>query len=165
MKRVVGWVLAVCTVLALTAFSWLQWGRSMLGDDYDYAAAFEAQAPGSTAAVVKIGEIVGKTPDELRATLGAPLSCEASLYSTRCSYSPGATEVVFIDGRADWITVKALGETKLDPAALPRIGLPQSKPKISEPTRLVWTDIEGLREVQAVGDGDQLEFIRVKALH
>jgi hypothetical protein len=164
MKPAVSWGVGMLLVAALVAFAWWRWGGA-ISDQYDYAAAFEAQAPGSTAAVVKIGDIVGRTPDELKAVLGAPLGCETSLYSSRCQYSTGATEVVFIDGKADWITVKALGDTRLEPAALPRIGLPQRKPAITEPTRLVWTDIEGLREVQAVGDGERLEFIRVKALH
>jgi hypothetical protein len=148
-------------------YAWRHWGSQLgpLGDAYDYAAAFEAQAPGSTAAVLRIGEIVGKTPDELKAVLGAPLNCETSLYSSRCEYSTGATEVVFIEGKADWITVKALGETKLDPAALPRIGLPQKKPNVTEASRLIWTNIEGLREVQAIGDGERIEFILVKAVH
>ena len=164
MKRTASFAGIAVVVVALAAAAWWRWGVPM-GDRYDYAAAFEAQAPGSTAAVVRIADIVGKTPDELKATLGAPLGCETSLYSSRCHYSTGATEVVFIDGKADWITVKALGETKLDPAALPRIGLPQRKPQTREPTQLLWTDIEGLREVRAVGDGERVEFIRVKAVH
>lgn len=164
MKRVVGSGIAVLLLAGLGAFAWWRWGGPM-GDRYDYAAAFEAQAPGSTAEVVRIGEIAGRTPDQLKAVLGAPLGCEDSLYSIRCNYSPGATEVVFIDGKADWITVKALGETKLDPAALPRIGLAQTPPAITEPTRLLWSNLAGLREVQAVGDGERVEFIRVKAVH
>ena len=78
-------------------------------DDYDYAAAFEASAPGRTAQILKITDVVGKTADELRVVLGPPENCETSLYSSRCAYAPGQTEVVVIDGKADWITVSALG--------------------------------------------------------
>ena len=37
---------------------------------------------------------------EVAAVLGPPWNCESSRYSRRCSYAPGSTEVVYIDGRA-----------------------------------------------------------------
>ncbi len=132
-------------------------------DDYDYAAAFEASAPGSTAPILKITDVVGKTADELRAVLGPPENCETSLYSSRCTYAPGQTEVVFIDGKADWITINALGETVFDAAALARIGLSETKPTERSETELLWTSLPGLRELRVVGDGARIDFIRIKA--
>jgi hypothetical protein len=131
-------------------------------EDYDYAAAFESLDAASSAPVVKIPEIAGKSAEQLRALLGPPEYCESSLYSSRCSYAPGRTEVVFIDGKADWITVNELGETPLGPQALRRLGLPPSAPQLSAAGQLAWTGLAGLKQLSLIGEGDRLEYARVK---
>lgn len=132
------------------------------GDDFDYAAAFESLDPGSTAPLFRIVEVAGKTEAEVAAALGPPWNCESTLYSRRCSYAPGSTEVVYIDGRADWLTVNALGEAPLDDAILMRIGLKAAKPSSANDEERVWTDLAGLRELRAVGSAQRVEFLRIK---
>ncbi len=162
-RKLVGAAIAILVLLAAAFFALRRHGGAS-SDGYDYAAAFESLDASSTAPVVKIPEIAGKSPDELRAALGPPESCETSLYSSRCTYAPGRTEVVFIAGKADWITVNDLGETKLDPAALGRLGLPASTPLVRSEAQLGWKDVAGLKEVSLVGSGDRVEFARVKVL-
>jgi hypothetical protein len=131
-------------------------------DDYDYAAAFESLDPGSDAPLFRIADIAGRSEAEVAARLGPPWDCEASRYSRRCRYAPGATEIVYIDGRADWLTVRALGEAALDDEVLKRIGLlPKPAGTVVEDER-VWSDLAGLREVRAVGHGGRAEFLRIK---
>gem|GEM_PF-4409984 len=149
-------------VAGVAGAAWWQWSRAP-ADDYDYAAAFESQTPGSTLPLLKIRDVVGKTADELTAVLGPSQNCSTTLYSSRCSYATGRTEVVFIDGKADWITVKDLRETTFAPAALHRIGLDESKTSDKTDSELIWTGLNGLKEVRIVGDGEHVEFIRVKA--
>ena len=160
-RKLIGAVIAIVTVLA-AAFFGLRRHQASPSDGYDYAAAFESLDAGSAAPVVKIPEIAGRSMEELRALLGPPERCEASRYSSRCTYAPGRTEVVFIAGKADWITVNELGETPFKPAALGRLGLPASTPLLSSEAQLGWKDVAGLKEVSLVGSGERVEFARVK---
>lgn len=155
---------AVIVLAILAALGWWRWGRPVVKpDDYDYAAAFERAAADSRAAVIDIPALAGKTRAQLQALLGAAEHCETSLYSSRCRYAPGNTEIVFIDGKADWITVNDLGETPFAAAALGRIGLGETPPDRRENSELIWNNLDGLREVRVVGDGEHVEFIRIKA--
>lgn len=132
------------------------------GDDYDYAAAFESLDPGSTAPLFRIADVAGKAEADVAAVLGPPWNCESSLHSRRCSYAPGSTEVVYIDGKADWLTVTALGESPLDDALLMRIGLKAAKPGSASDEERVWSDLAGLREVRAYGTPERAQFLRIK---
>ena len=160
------WGLAV--LLVVLAAGWWFSGRTpgsnapADGDDYDYAAAFESLDPGSSAPLFRIADIAGKAEAEVAAVLGPPWNCESTLHSRRCSYAPGSTEIVYIDGKADWLTVTALGESPLDDALLMRIGLKAAKPGSASDEERVWTGLSGLREVRAYGSPERAQFLRVK---
>ncbi len=132
------------------------------GDDYDYAAAFESLDPGSTAPLFRIADVAGKAEADVAAVLGPPTGCESSLHSRRCRYAPGATEIVYIDGKADWLTVIALGEAPLDDALLQRIGLKAAKAASASDEERVWSALSGLREVRAYGTPERAQFLRIK---
>jgi len=132
------------------------------GDGYDYAAAFESLDPASEAPLFRIAEVAGRDEAAVAAVLGPAEDCESSLYSRRCRYAPGGTEIVYIDGRADWFTVWVPGEAPLDDAVLRRIGLvPKPAASASDGER-IWTDLGGLREVRAEGSPERVEFLRIK---
>ena len=161
-------ILGVATLVIAVAAGWWFLGRTpggespADGDDYDYAAAFESLDPGSNAPLFRIAEVAGKAEAEVAAVLGPPWNCESSRYSRRCSYAPGSTEVVYIDGRADWLTVTALGESPLDDALLMRVGLKPAKPGTANDEERVWTDLPNLREVRAFGTPERAQFLRIK---
>lgn len=137
-------------------------GKRADGDDYDYAAAFESLDPESRAPLFRIADIAGRSEAEVAATLGPPWDCESSLYSRRCHYAPGATEIVYIDGRADWLTVRALGDAALADDLLERIGL-EPKPAGEGSDRVrVWRTLGGLREVSAHGHAGRADYLRIK---
>ncbi|WP_293000096.1 hypothetical protein [Nevskia sp.] len=160
-------MLVAVLVVALAATVWAtraRWSDAAAGPDgdFDYASAFESLDPKSTAPLFRMADVAGKTEDELRAALGPPESCETTLYSRRCRYSPGNTEVVFIDGKADWLTVNELGETPFDDALLGRIGLPSSRARNTDSGDKRWTGVSGLREVTAHGSDGRVAYIRIK---
>lgn len=153
-------VLAALIIVAAAATIWVK--RDGQGDEYDYAAAFESLDPASGAPLFRIGEIAGRSEAELATVLGPPYECSSSLYSRRCQYGPGSTEVVFIDGKADWMTVRSLGEAAFDASALTRIGLAAKQPDETSAEQLVWTGVGGLREVRAISEGGSLQLLRIK---
>ena len=157
-------LLLVAALLSLSALVyWLVWGRAVEHtDDYDYAAAFESLDPGSTAPLFRIADVAGKAEADVAAVLGPSMGCESSLHSRRCRYAPGATEIVYIDGKADWLTVTALGEAPLDDALLQRIGLKAAKAASANDEERVWSGLSGLREVRAYGTPERAQFLRIK---
>lgn len=155
--------LAVLIVLATAATVWVTWDRRGAGDgDYDYAAAFESLDPASGAPLFRIAEVAGRSEAELAVVLGPPYACKSSLYSRRCQYGPGSTEVVFIDGKADWLTLRSPGEVAFDASALARIGLAAKPPDQATTEELVWSGIGGLREVRVISDAGQVQLLRIK---
>lgn len=52
-----------------------------------------------------IPKIAGKTEAEVETLLGGPVFCAKSESALNCSFQENEIEIVFIDGKADWITV------------------------------------------------------------
>lgn len=65
----------------------------------------EQPAAPSVAALFDIPKIAGKTEAEVEALLGEPVFCAKSESALNCSFQENEIEIVFIDGKADWITV------------------------------------------------------------
>jgi len=164
--RKYGWVgvLVVGIVVVTAAVLW--WQRSAPRDDYDYARAFEQPADdGATAVQVDVIPFAGALRAKAEEVLGAPQRCEAALASERCRYAHGV-EVVYIEGRADWITVQ-LGYERypLEPSTLAAVGLPVAEPSITTQHELIWSGHAGFKSVQLVGDENGATYVRIKALH
>lgn len=153
----------VAIVLLVLAIRWL---RTPAADDFDYAAAFERPSADAVAgAALDLRALAGRTPAEVEAMIGAASDCEDALHSRRCDYAQSPVQIVFIDGRADWFTVRTAGEElPLAPETLARFGLPVSEPQEVTPRENVWRDFAGFREVRMVGDEYGVSYVRIKAL-
>jgi len=101
-----------------------------------------AAAPAAAAVAVDLPAIVGQPKAAVAKVLGKPAKCEPSKYGERCAYR-GGTEVVFIGGAADWITILPQS-VPYGPAALESIGLASVAPDFTGPQVLRWD--AGLRE-------------------
>lgn len=54
--------------------------------------------------------LAGKSEKEVAEVLGKPGTCSKIKNGPKCEHKDGQLEVVFIKGRADWITVNGLGK-------------------------------------------------------
>ena len=97
--------------------------------------------------ILDITMIAGKLESDVAAYLGSPISCRDTRYGKSCQYTKGETEVVFIQGAADWITVEGIDEIPFNSAALEAIGLDETSPSFSNAFTLRWNSIQGIREV------------------
>jgi hypothetical protein len=52
-----------------------------------------------------IPKLAGKTQSEVEALLGEPVFCAKSESTLNCSFQENEIEIIFINGKADWITV------------------------------------------------------------
>ena len=63
------------------------------------------QTEPSVEALFDIPKIAGKTENEVEALLGEPVFCAKPEATLNCAFKENEIEIVFIDGKADWITV------------------------------------------------------------
>jgi hypothetical protein len=154
---------AVLVLVALAAGGWWLWSQRDSG--YDYAAKFENLPAADASADWRLADFAGKPRDEAEQALGRPFGCEPALHSTRCRYAAGV-EVVYIEERADWITIRfPYGRHALNATALQRLGLPAQAPSAEDEHSLLWTGLPGLHDVHIVGDRNGVLYARIRVRH
>ncbi len=157
----------IAALLMATAIGALVWIWSTRDAGFDYEAAFEQipEAEGPITPLANLSSFAGKPRAEAEQALGASQACQVALHSTRCNYA-NRVEVVYIDGRADWITVSfPYGRYALEPQSLGLLGLPVSEPQAGDENQMSWTTIKGVRSLQMVGDDNGALFARIKVIH
>jgi hypothetical protein len=118
---------------------------------------------------VSIPDIAGKTPKEVAKILGAPTAKEVVNPSrTRCPcdkliYNNGQIEIVFIKGRADWITVNNMNDAAYNKNSLTLLGIAVRDPDTSNPSVMRWSKLNGLQEVSFFPSGQKIFYVYIKA--
>ena len=113
-------------------------------------------------AIVDIPLIAGKTQEKVAAVLGQPAACENVKQGKKCSYQPGKTDIVFIAGKADWITVNALDDVPYSKNALPFLGLEASTPSFANKFVMRWSGVSNLIDVSIFPSEGQVSYAYIK---
>lgn len=113
-------------------------------------------------AIIDVTKIAGKTEAEVSSYLGQPISCGKSKYGKKCQYEKGETEIVFIKGKADWITVEGIDHIPFSKSALIAIGLKEASPSFSNNFTLRWNSIQGLMEVSIFKGASKSDYAYIK---
>lgn len=92
----------------------------------------------SAAPILDIQTIAGKAAADVTKVLGKPSQEEKTKYGPKLSYKDGKIEAVFIDGKADWITVRDMGSVPYDTKAIETIGLKQEAPNFQNAFVIAW---------------------------
>jgi len=114
------------------------------------------------APIVDINKIAGKTKNKVSKYLGKPTSCKKNKYGKKCNYKKGETEIVFINGKADWITIEGIDSIPFSPSALKALGLKTTKPSFKNNFSLKWSSINGLREVTIFKGSSKSDYVYIK---
>jgi hypothetical protein len=112
--------------------------------------------------IVDITKIAGKSEKSVAAYLGKPISCSTIKYGKKCLYKMRETEVVFIESKADWITVQGLDLIPFSKAALSALGLKEATPSFSNKFTLRWESIQGLMEVAIFNGTSSSDYAYIK---
>lgn len=141
------------------------------------APASPADPPKVEGPWIELTSIIGRDQGAVDGALGAPSACESVSpskvgKSSKCSYRDGNVEVVFIKGKADWITVYGTDsrapasalDVSFDAASLAQLGLSGS-PTATSPIGVFWKgSVQGTREVTMFGQkGGKVSYFYVKA--
>lgn len=108
--------------------------------------------------------IAGQAEIGVRSLLGNPSGCEDVNKGRKCRYAAAGTDITYIDGMADWVSVDTLGDAPFSAAALARVGLPTNEEPIeSTPQFIRWQNLGGFREVTLhAGPGGRAARIDMK---
>ena len=128
--------------------------------------AFSAQEAHAQA-IIDVMELAGKTEKQVSAYLGEPLSCSKTKCGSRCQYERRETEIVFHDGKADWITIEGIDRVPFSEAALGSLGLKGASPSFVNPEIVMrWNSIPGLLEVNIFrGGGSFADYAYIQVEH
>lgn len=108
--------------------------------------------------------LAGQAEIGVRSLLGNPSGCEDVPKGRTCRYAQAGTEITYIDGMADWISVDDLGDAPFSAAALARVGLPTTDDPIESTAQFIrWQNLAGYREVTLhAGPGGRAARIEMK---
>lgn len=88
--------------------------------------------------VIDLPQILGKSEAEVAGLLGKPNSCSEIKYGRKCIYGNSSTEIVFINGKADWIAVNNIEGAPLSKDSLALLGLTPTTPDFSNQYTMEW---------------------------
>ncbi|KQB37113.1 hypothetical protein [Flavobacterium aquidurense] len=111
---------------------------------------------------IDLKSIAGKNIIEVESILGKPDKIEPFLESsTPCKnkpcqkgyYQKDKFEIIFINEKADWITINNLSEYDFDEENIEIFGLKKTEPEFKNPQDLIrWKNIEGINEISIFND-------------
>lgn len=123
--------------------------------------------------VIDLKSIAGKSKIEVDKILGNPENVEAfSESSTPCKnipcekafYQKNKFEIIFINGKADWITVNDLSKYDFNEDNIEIFGFSKTEPDFTNPQDLIrWKNIENISEVNIFNDGsNKISYAYIK---
>ena len=123
--------------------------------------------------IIDVKTIIGKTESEIEKILGKSENSEqVSPSNTPCKdipcekkfYQKNKFEIVFIDGKSDWITINNISNFDFNSENITLLGLSSTVPSFENTISINWNDIEKINELIFVSNGEnKIEYIYIKA--
>ena len=117
----------------------------------------------SSANIINVMNIVGKNEIQVADMLGTPTGCSKSKHGRKCSYAKAETEIMFIRGKADWITIEGIDNVPFNNNALKYIGITPKAPTFSNNFMIRWTHLQTLKEVTLFKGQKNSGYVYIKA--
>jgi hypothetical protein len=115
----------------------------------------------SASPIIEIKTVAGKTAEEVEIVLGAPSQTEETKQGIKNFYLDDAVEIVFIDGKADWITITPTKITPFTKESLVELGLEVRLPTFSNEHVLRWEPYGAYHSVSMAPGPDGVDFFYV----
>ncbi|MFV8359715.1 hypothetical protein [Flavobacterium sp. LS1P3] len=122
--------------------------------------------------IIDVKTIIGKTESEIEKILGkAENSEKISPSNTPCKdipcekkfYQKNKFEIVFIDGKSDWITINNISNFDFNSENITLLGLSSTVPSFENTISIKWNDIENINDVTFFNNGEnKIEYIYIK---
>lgn len=121
-----------------------------------------ANATAAQATVVDVSRLAGKTQAQVGSELKSSSKCKSSKHGTSRVYGKGKIEVVFIGGKADWITLNGLEKIPYDDTALSKLGLHEASPSFKSANVIRWTNASGFLEISIFKGRSGVDYAYIK---
>ncbi len=118
----------------------------------------------SSSPLIDVLKVAGKNQTQVAKILGEPINCSKIKHGNKCSYSVAETEIVFINEKADWITIEGIDNIPFNQNSLKSIGITPAKPNFKNNFTLRWSSIQGLKEVSVFKGVTNSDYAYIKAL-
>lgn len=112
--------------------------------------------------IVDLPAIAGKSAIEVARMLGQPSGQEKTKHGPKMLYRAGKVEVVFINGKADWITVSELGAHAFGAETLAQLGLKPVPPTFQSSFELRWEPCGPFQSVSLFAANGQADYAYIK---
>lgn len=113
--------------------------------------------------IIDVPSIIGKSKAEVSSLIGKPTSCDSSKYGEKCQFKRGETEIVFIKGKADWITVEDLDNHPFTNSTIILLGFKLQTPSFSNAFTKRWEPLQGLKSVSLFKGENNSDYAYIKA--
>ena len=119
-------------------------------------------AVASTDIILNVPKIAGKSEVEVEKEIGRANSCVQTKYGEQCFYEKADTEIMFIDGKADWITINKMNGLPYSKESLAALGLPVAEPVFNSASIMRWDNLAGILEVSLLSQGKSVGYAYIK---
>jgi len=116
----------------------------------------------SAEVILNIPKIAGKSKADVEKEIGGANSCVQTKYGEQCFFEKGDTEIVFIDGQADWITVNKMSTVPYSKESLAALGLPIAEPVFNSASIMRWENLAGILEISLLSQGKSVNYAYIK---
>jgi hypothetical protein len=112
--------------------------------------------------IVDIQKIAGKTPEDVAKALGKPSSQEKTKRGPKMLYKEGKVEVVFISGKADWVTIANVGDIPFNENAIQALGLKATAPTFKSESVIRWEPCGPYVSVAVFNANGRIDYVHIK---
>jgi hypothetical protein len=123
--------------------------------------------------IIDVSTIIGKNKTDIEKILGKPDNVEmikptnTPCQDTACeqaNYQSNKFEIVFINDKADWITINQVSEHEINDESIELLALEATQPTFNSPGNVTkWNNIENIKELSIFDDGTgHMAYIYIK---
>ena len=111
---------------------------------------------------IPILTVAGKKKSDVSAAIGKATACETVKQGEKCYYQKANTAIIYINGKADWISVEALDQVQDATQVLLALGLKTVPPNSKSGNAVRWLNLHGLLEITAFQADHRVDYALIK---
>ena len=113
--------------------------------------------------LIDVPGIIGKSEAAVAEVVGKPTECTSTKHGRKCVYEKAETEIIFIRGKADWITIEGIDTLPFNKDTLNSIGIKAQTPSFTNDFTIRWEPLQGIRSISLFGVGSNADYFYIKA--
>ncbi|RJG11109.1 hypothetical protein D3879_15730 [Pseudomonas cavernicola] len=126
-------------------------------------AVLSSSALSADDTLIDVSGIIGKSEAAVTKVIGQPTECTSTKHGRKCTYEKAETEIVFIKGKADWITIEGIDTLPFNKNTLSSIGIKAQIPSFTNDFTMRWEPLQGMRSISLFGVGSNADYFYIKA--